>query len=112
MSANKHPTKKPAHEVILGLFDEAVQDLERDPRSGTSASFAHTLSEVLCRMIIPEKHQAEVISRLEEFQRRCETVEEGLRGFVIMTNVGAHVRETLRRLQEETTVAEEPPPAA
>jgi negative regulator of replication initiation len=69
--------KKPAHEVVVEMLQEAVGRLrnlqEDDVRAEASIKVGRfvALLEVLLRMIIPEKYSGEVIEAVQKIKQDC-----------------------------------------
>jgi len=74
MESKSNVKKEPAHNVILGMIEERFIELRKsifvigDVNYACLAGEVKALISVLEKMVIPEKHQAEVIDALRQIK--------------------------------------------
>ena len=93
--------KRPAHEVILGMLEDCVKELEKygDKHAAARASILYRVME---EMIIPEKHRDRIIEYLRWLLNRCAEVEEKFIPYPTgFTDTGNALRALIRKLEDE-----------
>ena len=69
---SEKPTKRPAHDVIMGKLEAAVAELEKfGPNTADRPAQVQILCDVLGEMVIPEKHREQFIVGLGKLSERC-----------------------------------------
>ncbi len=95
--------KLPAHEVILDMLEDCVEELEEHPKDERrhtdmrDATRAATLCMVMSNMVIPDKHRAATHDYLCRLRARCMRWENS----PSMSSLDSALRALLQKLEDE-----------